>query len=680
MQTVDHYIRLFSELIATAGQRMEISLERVAEVLCCTPRNGKLILKKMQDLHRIAWVPGRGRGNRSVLTLLVEPADLLFGIAKELVQKGDVREATSLVAKYGERVPDAGERFQVWLKSHFGYHAEGQGTRRVDTLRLSLSKPLRVLDPAHVAMRSECHMVKQVFDCLVRYDVQRNVVEPHLAYFWEVDEVGTAWTFYLRKGVMFHHGRSLTAQDVVYTLKRLQNAEVNSPFRWMVANVAKAEALNEHTVQIRLMEADHLFLQILSHEHLSILPQDYGVEVGDEVARLPVGTGPFKLVRNDESMLVLTAFESYFRERALLDRLEFWIVPEWGEHEERFASSRYEVQDVSRETSLSNGNDAAAAWTVTAKTEWNVQLLTFHIGKPGPQAHRAFREAMHVIVDRQQMIDDLGGMRQEPALRLLPPSGDEATGVKVTGSREGLESTASKYDASKYDESKYDESKYDASKYDASKYDESQCDASQCDASVPETTTLDSSTMFDDIQASTIRALLTDAGYNGETLHLYSFDDPDHVEDGEWIRQRCAAFGVMIELHFCTVQDLLQKELIQQADFILDGTTVSEDIELSLLDLFLTENSFIKNHLDHERNDYVQSHITHLRQRSSLQTRLGIWCDIEQHLLETSAFLGLYRNEARLRAHPELQGIELNVQGWIDYRQLWFKKRDILHG
>ncbi|MGZ4112045.1 MAG: SgrR family transcriptional regulator, partial [Tumebacillaceae bacterium] len=182
MQTVDHYIRLFSELDARVGQAVEISLEQVATVLCCTPRNGKLILKKMQDLHRIDWVPGRGRGNRSVLTMLVSQSDLLFGLAKELVQKGDVRAATALVSQYGERVPGIGERFQVWLRSHFGFHVESHGQRHVDTLRLTYHRPLLALDPAHVTMRSECHMVKQMFDSLVRYDVQRETVEPHLAY------------------------------------------------------------------------------------------------------------------------------------------------------------------------------------------------------------------------------------------------------------------------------------------------------------------------------------------------------------------------------------------------------------------------------------------------------------------------------------------------------------------
>jgi MarR-like DNA-binding transcriptional regulator SgrR of sgrS sRNA len=267
-----------------------------------------------------------------------------------------------------------------------------------------------------------------------------------------------------------------------------------------------------------------------------------------------------------------------------------------------------------------SGEDSAPSWNVTAKTEWGVQLLTCNLSKPGPVAHLAFREALHMILDRRRMIDDLGGARQEPAFGLLPVREE-----KVRDAQGVVE------------ESHVDE------------------EASQ----------------------AMIHRLLGDASYNGETLHLYTFDDLDHVEDVQWIRERCAAYGVVIEAHFCTVPELSHNELILQADLILDGSTVSENLDLSLLDLYLTENSFIKNHLSRELAEFVQERITLLRKNSSLQARLDIWQEIEQELLSHHAYLGLYRNQAQLLSHPELQGVALNAQGWSDFRQMWFKQRDM---
>ncbi|MFC0211586.1 ABC transporter substrate-binding protein [Paenibacillus chartarius] len=76
---------------------------------------------------------------------------------------------------------------------------------------------VRSLDPAQLYYSRDLHFIKQVFDTLVRFDPVYQSLEPHLAYAWECDESACSWTFYLRKGVHFHHGRELTAGDAAWT-------------------------------------------------------------------------------------------------------------------------------------------------------------------------------------------------------------------------------------------------------------------------------------------------------------------------------------------------------------------------------------------------------------------------------------------------------------------------------
>ncbi len=70
------------------------------------------------------------------------------------------------------------------------------------------------LDPVYATMRSECHMVKHIFDTLVYINEERTAIEPGLAFHWEYNDEEKIWTFYLRKGVHFHNGKRLTAHDV----------------------------------------------------------------------------------------------------------------------------------------------------------------------------------------------------------------------------------------------------------------------------------------------------------------------------------------------------------------------------------------------------------------------------------------------------------------------------------
>ena len=100
----------------------------------------------------------------------------------------------------------------------FGLSASPAG---VDRLRTVVFRDYTSLDPLTAFATTEAHLLMQVFDPLTRYDPATGRLEAHLAHHWEVSADGLRWTFYLRKGAAFHHGRTLDAGDVVYTLEHL---------------------------------------------------------------------------------------------------------------------------------------------------------------------------------------------------------------------------------------------------------------------------------------------------------------------------------------------------------------------------------------------------------------------------------------------------------------------------
>ena len=123
------------------------------------------------------------------------------------------------------------------------------------------------LDPAFLTDIYATSVAQQIFDGLVQFDVNLNVV-PCIAKSWEASRDGLVWTFHLRQGVKFHHGREVHADDFVYTFTRILDPRTASPRAWLFERVQGAaqfragaaerveglQALDAYTLQITLSQ------------------------------------------------------------------------------------------------------------------------------------------------------------------------------------------------------------------------------------------------------------------------------------------------------------------------------------------------------------------------------------------------------------------------------------------
>src|SRR5262249_579809 len=96
-----------------------------------------------------------------------------------------------------------------------------------------------------------------LFDTLLARDNDGKLA-PLLATSWQVSPDGRAYTFRLRNDVEFHGGKKLTSADVRYSLERLGNRQVASPWRDLVKSVERVETPDAYTVVIRLAKANRL--------------------------------------------------------------------------------------------------------------------------------------------------------------------------------------------------------------------------------------------------------------------------------------------------------------------------------------------------------------------------------------------------------------------------------------
>jgi peptide/nickel transport system substrate-binding protein len=191
------------------------------------------------------------------------------------------------------------------------------------TLRVAQNVPAASIDPVKIADGGGITVVSQVAETLVLSGSDLTA-QPVLAESWSPNKDGTVWTFKLRKGVKFHSGKTMTADDVVATFDRLADPDNGSnALSALTGTLSKGgtRKVDDYTVEFHLDAANGNFPYTVSTDNYNavILPADYK---GDFEQTMN-GTGPFKLekytpkvgasfVRNDD----------YWGPKPLPDRVE----------------------------------------------------------------------------------------------------------------------------------------------------------------------------------------------------------------------------------------------------------------------------------------------------------------------------------------------------------------------
>ncbi len=170
------------------------------------------------------------------------------------------------------------------------------------------------LDPAMHRNRDTETVIRNLFDGLVTRTRGSEVV-PEIAEKWEQPDP-TTYIFTLRRGITFHNGDPLTADDVVFTFQRILNegaiAGQSSPRKGLLGPLEKVEKLSEFQVKFTLATPFPPFLQALVH--FQIVPKKYIEKVGDKAfAEKPIGAGPFRFVRGKlDSEVVMERYDGYY--------------------------------------------------------------------------------------------------------------------------------------------------------------------------------------------------------------------------------------------------------------------------------------------------------------------------------------------------------------------------------
>ncbi len=294
----------YRKLLAIYGnQPVSVTLQELADNLFCTRRYMRSLLIQMQETGWVSWRARPGRGHRAELHLLRSEGELLREKAEQLLDAGHFNDAIRLL--------DADKQLVAQLlRSRLGHSVRADYQR----LRIPYYRAMSTLCPGLPLRRSEQHLVRQIFSGLTRIDERTGEVQSDLAHSWQQQDA-LHWRFYLRPAVLWHDGRELTSGDVAASLTR----SARLPLFSHLHNVL---AISPRSIEITLSQQDDQLPLLLSHIDALIQPQEA------HAPACPIGTGPYRVVENNDWHLQMQAFDRYFGLRGLLDEVEIVTLPE----------------------------------------------------------------------------------------------------------------------------------------------------------------------------------------------------------------------------------------------------------------------------------------------------------------------------------------------------------------
>ena len=272
-----------------------------------------------------------------------------------------------------------------------------------DILTIDAPNDAATLDPQVQWDTDSYGVYRNLFDNLITRDTKGDIV-PQVATAWRsLDD--THVEFDLRSDIKFHDGSPLTADDVVFSVKRITNPAFKSPQLSQFDQISDARA--ESPTKVLLTTKTPYPVLLAQLVKLSIVPKAYIEKVGDAEFNLkPIGSGPYKLKEWQKGVQsVLEANDGYWRGKPPFKTAIFRAVPDVAT---RIADLKTGRADLIR---LLPPDDAIAL-----KSDARVKVLavpTERVGymfinaQAGASADLRVRQAIAYAIDRKALIDSL---------------------------------------------------------------------------------------------------------------------------------------------------------------------------------------------------------------------------------------------------------------------------------
>lgn len=299
----------------------------------------------------------------------------------------------------------------------------------------------RSLDPHKTAGVPESTIMLNLYDCLTTYDPRTAEPIPCLAETWDHNADSSVWTFHLRHDAKWTDGNPITAEDFVYSWRRIVNPDTASPYANLLYYVKNGQALNEgtmtdltqlgiravdpYTLEVTMERPTAFFIAMTPHYAFTAVPRQAIEKYGDQWLEPAnhVSSGPFRLVKRiPYDRVVLEKWDGHWdAARVKLKRAIFLPI-----EDQNTAVNLYKANEV---YVLAGGGQTVPTAFVralkgkrdfTISPEYGTYYYSINV-KRKPFDNPLVRRALAMAIDKRSICEDFLGAGQIPADNFVPP-------------------------------------------------------------------------------------------------------------------------------------------------------------------------------------------------------------------------------------------------------------------
>ncbi|WP_072136163.1 glutathione ABC transporter substrate-binding protein [Bacillus kwashiorkori] len=479
----------------------------------------------------------------------------------------------------------------------------GDEKKAQDLIIASLSEAVS-LDPHGSNDVPSSNVAYNIYETLV-YQNEKMEIVPGLAKEWKMID-DTTYEFKLQEGVKFHDGSDFTADVVKANFERILDPKVASPRAFLFEMIESVNPVDPTTVQFKLKYPFAPFLAHLAHSGGSMISaeaikkdyeeieKDSKKKAGAYISLNPSGTGWFKLGKwNSGESIKLVRNDDYWGEKAKLDSVTWKVVKEALTRVAELETGNSHIIDPVSPSDLKRVEDLANAG-VNKQTSLSLSYVGFNAQK-APFDNVKVRQAISMAIDKNEIINGIY----------------EGTGVPAVGPL------------------------------------------------APDVYGFDASVKPIEYDVEGAKKLLAEAGFpDGFETTIWTNDNPDRRKIAEYVQSALKEIGVEVKIEELEWGSYLEQTAAGNHDmFILGWSTATADADYAMFPLFHSDNVGDPGNRTFLKDAELDSILEKARQETDNTTRLALYKEAQEKLVELAPMLYLMHTE-------HLNGVSDNVKGF----------------
>jgi len=278
----------------------------------------------------------------------------------------------------------------------------------------------RFINPIYANSDPDRDLVQLIFSGLMKYDENMEIV-PDLAEKYELSPDGEDYTFYLRKNLLWQDKQPLNADDIIFTIKTIQDPDAKSPLRANWVGV-KVEKIGDLIIKFKLQKPYSAFLENCT---LKILPKHIWKDIAAKNLPLenkynlnPIGSGPYNLQKLKSSnsghikSILLSKNNFYFGTKPNISKIEFLFFDK--EEELTQAAEHGKIEGLSLNSfNEFSGKNQQSKWQNYFLSFPRYFAVFFNQNKSEILAEKNIRLALNYATNKKEIVEKVLGLNEK---------------------------------------------------------------------------------------------------------------------------------------------------------------------------------------------------------------------------------------------------------------------------